>query len=117
MTSSIEWVKGPIGVQSRNFSNERIYSMGWQARFPLIEGIKRTHPWIEAQAVGGRAAEVERCSHLAFGLGAGGFGDEVQRQFLATVVDESASPPTGASCVMEILLAHAGIRRTRYSFC
>jgi GDP-D-mannose 3',5'-epimerase len=46
---NVEWVKGPVGVQSRNFSNERIYSTGWQARFPLIEGIKRTYPWIETQ--------------------------------------------------------------------
>ena len=39
----------PAGVHSRNFSNERIYSTGWHARFPLVEGIKRTYPWIEAQ--------------------------------------------------------------------
>jgi len=45
----VEWVKGPVGVQSRNFSNERIYSTGWRAHFPLVEGIKRTYPWIEAQ--------------------------------------------------------------------
>jgi GDP-D-mannose 3', 5'-epimerase len=50
----VEWVKGPVGVQSRNFSNERIYSTGWQARFPLIEGIKRTYPWIEAQVKAAR---------------------------------------------------------------
>jgi len=48
-------VKGPVGVQSRNFSNERIYSTGWQARFPLIEGIKRTYPWIEAQVKAARS--------------------------------------------------------------
>ena len=46
---NVEWVKGPVGVQSRNFSNARIYSTGWQARFPLAEGIKRTYPWIEEQ--------------------------------------------------------------------
>ena len=51
---NVEWVKGPVGVQSRNFSNERIYSTGWQARFPLIEGIKRTYPWIEAQVKAAR---------------------------------------------------------------
>ncbi len=46
---NVDWVTGPVGVHSRNFSNERIYSTGWQARFPLVEGIKRTYPWIEAQ--------------------------------------------------------------------
>ncbi len=57
MTGSIEWVKGPIGVQSRNFSNGRIYSIGWRARFSTLEGIKHTYPWIEARAVGGRAGQ------------------------------------------------------------
>ena len=47
----VESVKGPVGVQSRNFSNGRIYSTGWQARFPLIAGIKARE---------GRAAEVGR---------------------------------------------------------
>jgi nucleoside-diphosphate-sugar epimerase len=45
----IEHVDGPVGVQSRNFSNERIYSIGWQAKVYLKEGIQRTYPWIEAQ--------------------------------------------------------------------
>ncbi len=42
-------VSGPVGVQSRNFSNERIYSVGWQARFDLKDGIAQTYPWIEKQ--------------------------------------------------------------------
>ena len=54
---NVEWVKGPVGVQSRNFSNERIYSTGWRARFPLMEGIRRTYPWIEAQVRGERDHE------------------------------------------------------------
>ena len=45
----VEHVDGPVGVQSRNFSNERIYSIGWQAKVYLKEGIHRTYPWIEAQ--------------------------------------------------------------------
>jgi GDP-D-mannose 3',5'-epimerase len=45
----IKHVEGPVGVQSRNFSNERIYSIGWQAKFYLKEGIYRTYPWIQAQ--------------------------------------------------------------------
>jgi nucleoside-diphosphate-sugar epimerase len=46
---NINHVKGPVGVQSRNFSNQRIYSLGWQANFPLKKGIAQTYPWIEAQ--------------------------------------------------------------------
>lgn len=42
-------VPGPVGVQSRNFSNARIYSTGWQAKFDLRAGIQATYPWIEQQ--------------------------------------------------------------------
>jgi nucleoside-diphosphate-sugar epimerase len=42
-------VPGPVGVQSRNFSNERIYSIGWQSRFDLKDGIALTYPWIVKQ--------------------------------------------------------------------
>jgi len=45
----IKHVDGPVGVRSRNFSNERIYSIGWQPRISLEEGIALTYPWIEAQ--------------------------------------------------------------------
>lgn len=54
-TIRIKYVKGPVGVQSRNFSNERIYSIGWRARFPLKEGIARTYPWVAAQVQAQRA--------------------------------------------------------------
>ncbi len=50
----VEWVKGPVGVQSRNFSNERIYSTGWRARFPLADGIALTYPWIEQEVLATR---------------------------------------------------------------
>jgi nucleoside-diphosphate-sugar epimerase len=42
-------VDGPVGVRSRNFSNERIYSTGWRPRFSLRDGIARTYSWVEAQ--------------------------------------------------------------------
>jgi nucleoside-diphosphate-sugar epimerase len=42
-------IDGPVGVQSRNFSNERIYSTGWRSRFSLRDGIASTYPWIESQ--------------------------------------------------------------------
>jgi nucleoside-diphosphate-sugar epimerase len=45
----VKWVEGPVGVQSRNFSNARIYSTGWRAKVFLKEGIGRTYPWIEEQ--------------------------------------------------------------------
>jgi len=45
----VRHVPGPVGVQSRNFSNARIYSLGWQARVFLEEGIGYTYPWIAAQ--------------------------------------------------------------------
>jgi GDP-D-mannose 3', 5'-epimerase len=46
---SIRHVKGPVGVQSRNFSNERIYSIGWKSRFNLKQGIALTYPWVAEQ--------------------------------------------------------------------
>ena len=46
---SVRYVSGPIGVQSRNFSNAKIYFTGWRPRVSLREGIGRTYPWIEQQ--------------------------------------------------------------------
>jgi GDP-D-mannose 3', 5'-epimerase len=54
---NVEWVKGPVGVQSRNFSNERIYSLGWRARVSTLEGIQHTYPWIEEQVRKARAGK------------------------------------------------------------
>jgi len=45
----IRHVDGPIGVQSRNFSNGRIESIGWRAHWPLRRGIEATYPWIASQ--------------------------------------------------------------------
>jgi nucleoside-diphosphate-sugar epimerase len=50
---TIKSVPGPVGVQSRNFSNDRIYSMGWRSRFDLKAGIALTYPWIEQQVKNG----------------------------------------------------------------
>ena len=46
---NVRHVEGPVGVQSRNFSNARIYSLGWKSKVSVEEGIRRTYPWIEAQ--------------------------------------------------------------------
>jgi nucleoside-diphosphate-sugar epimerase len=43
---AIKYVPGPVGVQSRNFSNDKIYSTGWRPRFSLRDGIEQTYPWI-----------------------------------------------------------------------
>jgi GDP-D-mannose 3', 5'-epimerase len=45
----IQPVTGPVGVQSRNFSNARIYSIGWRSQFDLKAGIELTYPWIAEQ--------------------------------------------------------------------
>jgi GDP-D-mannose 3',5'-epimerase len=52
---NVKWVEGPVGVRSRNFSNARIYSTGWKAKFSLKEGIRRTYPWIAEQVSSARA--------------------------------------------------------------
>jgi nucleoside-diphosphate-sugar epimerase len=53
---NVEWVRGPVGVQSRNFSNTLIYSLGWQPQVSLRAGIAHTYPWIEAQVQAGKLA-------------------------------------------------------------
>ena len=45
----VRHIEGPVGVQSRNFSNARIHSIGWKSRFPLARGIALTYPWIMEQ--------------------------------------------------------------------
>jgi nucleoside-diphosphate-sugar epimerase len=52
---NIQHVKGPVGVQSRNFSNARIESLGWKSKFPLKDGIALTYPWIDSQVKAARA--------------------------------------------------------------
>ena len=50
----IKHVPGPVGVQSRNFSNARIYSIGWRSHYLLKDGIAQTYPWVAAQVAAGR---------------------------------------------------------------
>ncbi|UCC53147.1 MAG: NAD-dependent epimerase/dehydratase family protein [Anaerolineaceae bacterium] len=50
-TIGVRHVEGPVGVQARNFSNDRIYSTGWRSRFSLKDGLSRTYPWIEEQVI------------------------------------------------------------------
>ena len=60
---NVSHVDGPVGVQSRNFSNERIYTTGWRPECSLREGIAITYHWIEDQIR--RAADGEAASALA----------------------------------------------------
>lgn len=46
----IRSVPGPVGVRSRAFSNARIESLGWKARYDLLAGLRQTYPWVAAQA-------------------------------------------------------------------
>ncbi len=47
----VEHVDGPVGVRSRNFSHDRIHSLGWRPQFSLETGIAATYPWIEEQVL------------------------------------------------------------------
>jgi len=53
----VRHVEGPVGVHARNFSNARIYSLGWRAQYDLRAGIERTYPWIEAQVKAAQAQQ------------------------------------------------------------
>jgi nucleoside-diphosphate-sugar epimerase len=46
---NIRYIDGPVGVHSRNFSHARIHTLGWEAQFSLLDGIKQTYPWIQDQ--------------------------------------------------------------------
>jgi nucleoside-diphosphate-sugar epimerase len=45
----VEHVEGPVGVQARNFSHERMHALGWEAEVSLREGIAETYTWIEEE--------------------------------------------------------------------
>jgi len=46
---TIKYVAGPVGVQSRNFSNARIYSVGWRPKTSLRDGLATTYEWVKQQ--------------------------------------------------------------------
>ena len=45
----VRYVDGPVGVHSRNFSKNRMTSLGWRAGVSLREGIGITYPWVAEQ--------------------------------------------------------------------
>jgi nucleoside-diphosphate-sugar epimerase len=45
----LKHIPGPVGVNARNFTNDRIRSTGWESKFSLRDGIAKTYPWIKEQ--------------------------------------------------------------------
>jgi len=58
----VKSVPGPVGVQSRNFSNERIYSIGWRSQFDLKRGISVTYPGSRSRRWPARQIVLRACS-------------------------------------------------------
>ena len=47
---SIKHVPGPLGVRGRNSDNRLIQEkLAWKPSLPLVEGLRKTYAWIEAQ--------------------------------------------------------------------
>ncbi|MBC8507401.1 MAG: NAD-dependent epimerase/dehydratase family protein [Anaerolineales bacterium] len=46
---SMNHIEGPVGVQARILSKDRIHSLGWRAKYSFEEGISKTYSWIEEQ--------------------------------------------------------------------
>jgi GDP-D-mannose 3',5'-epimerase len=67
---AVRHIAGPVGVRSRNFSNTRVDSLGWRARFSLEAGIGRTYRWI-AELVRDQAAEARSPHPLPAATAAG----------------------------------------------
>jgi nucleoside-diphosphate-sugar epimerase len=51
----IRHISGPLGVRGRNSDNRLIEErLKWRPRVPLVQGIKKTYPWIEEQVLNSR---------------------------------------------------------------
>ncbi|MCP5065868.1 MAG: NAD-dependent epimerase/dehydratase family protein [bacterium] len=46
---AVKHIDGPVGVQARYHTTDRIRSIGWEAKVSLREGIEKTYPWIASQ--------------------------------------------------------------------
>ncbi len=51
-----KWVPGPVGVQSRNFTNDRIEQLGFEPQHSLAQGLALTYPWIAEQVCAEQAS-------------------------------------------------------------
>lgn len=45
----VKHIEGPVGVQARNHSFEKIRSIGWEARYSLEDGMRITYDWVQEQ--------------------------------------------------------------------
>lgn len=93
---SVRHIDGPVGVQSRNFSNGRILTTGWKSNVSLRDGISRTYPWVEEQvknvrlqasalqSVAGAEGEARKATALVNALPAKKDEDQKERSALAT---------------------------------
>ena len=44
-----KYIAGPVGVLARNFSIERIRSLGWEPQIPIEMGLAKLYNWIEKE--------------------------------------------------------------------
>lgn len=57
-------IKGPLGVRGRTSDNNLIYDvLGWRPSRPLIEGLKKTYPWILEQVKRSKNDNNQRCEN------------------------------------------------------
>ncbi len=56
----IKHIPGPLGVRGRNSDNQLIRDkLGWEPKYPLREGLKKTYLWIKKQIKKGKNKEYE----------------------------------------------------------
>lgn len=60
---SIQYASGPVGVQSRNFSNELLGRLGWAPQVQLKEGMQATYDWVANQVKHAAATQYERLAN------------------------------------------------------
>ena len=56
----IKHIPGPLGVRGRNSDNQLIRAkLGWEPKYPLRDGLKKTYLWIKKQIEKGKNKEYE----------------------------------------------------------
>ena len=55
---TVRHIPGPLGVRGRNSDNRLIeQKLRWRPRAPLVDGIKKTYPWVAAQVADARRSK------------------------------------------------------------
>lgn len=75
---SIKHVPGPVGVESRNFTSDRISALGWQPEVSLAEGVKRLYSWVAgevARSATEKGDSAVRSAGRSLGRGASQLGE------------------------------------------